>query len=124
MNNQFLYLNSRDELYRIEISKIVYFEGEGNYTNIMLCNKMKGTVSMNLAQMQLIISKRMKDKAACFARIGKRFIVNLSYVYHISVLKQKLVLSDGNSFSFQLSISKDALKSLKDIYVNTMQNEE
>ena len=29
---EFLYLNSRDELLRLDINKIVYFEGEGNYT--------------------------------------------------------------------------------------------
>lgn len=27
MNTKYLILNSRDELYRVEISKIVYFEG-------------------------------------------------------------------------------------------------
>ena len=33
---KYLYLNSRDELYKIDIAKIVYFEAEGNYTNFYL----------------------------------------------------------------------------------------
>ncbi len=48
------YINSRDEFFRVrvDISKIVYFESDGNYTNIILNNKVKGTLCMNLAQMQ------------------------------------------------------------------------
>lgn len=117
MNGKYLYLNSRDELYKIDISRIVYFEADGNYTNIVLCNKVKGTVCMNLAQMQMVLDQNLKESASRFARIGKRFIVNLDYVYQISVLKQKLVLSDGNVFAFQLNISKEALKKLKEMYV-------
>lgn len=117
MDVKYLYLNSRDELYKIDISKIVYFEADGNYTNIVLCNKVKGTVCMNLAQMKIVLSQNLKESAFRFARIGKRFIVNLDYVYQISVLKQKLVLSDGNVFTFQLNISKEALKKLKEMYV-------
>ncbi|MBU3853779.1 MAG: LytTR family transcriptional regulator DNA-binding domain-containing protein, partial [Candidatus Paraprevotella stercoravium] len=55
-----------------------------------------------------------------FARIGKRFIINLNYVYHIEVLRQKLTLSDGEVFAYQLPISKEALKKLKDLYVTSI----
>ena len=52
MKNVYLHLNSRDEFLRIDISKIVYFEADGNYTNIVLANKLKGVVCMNLAAMK------------------------------------------------------------------------
>lgn len=115
---KFLYLNSRDEFFRVDISKIVYFESDGNYTNIILNNKMKATVCMNLAQMQSILSERLKDEAGMFARIGKRHIVNLTFVYQIAILRQKLTLSDGENFEYQVSVSKDALKKLRDMYVS------
>lgn len=114
---KYLYLNSRDEFFRVDISKIVYFESEGNYTNIILNNKMKATVCMNLAQMQTIISDSLKEGASMFARIGKRHIINLTYVYQIAILRQRLVLSDGENFEYQVSISKEALKKLRDMYV-------
>ena len=57
---KYLYLNSRDELYKIDIAKIVYFEAEGNYTNFYLSNKLKGAVCMNLAQMKKLINKYSK----------------------------------------------------------------
>lgn len=120
MNKKYLYLNSRDELYRIDISKIVYFEAEGNYTNFVLSNKLKGAVCMNLAQMQQVLSDSLKESASIFARVGKRYIVNLTYVYHIGVLRQKLTMSDGEVFAYQLNISKEALKKLKELFVSSI----
>ena len=116
--SKYLYLNSRDDFFRVDISKIVYFESEGNYTNIILNNKMMATICMNLARMQEILNRSLNDDAAVFARIGKRHIINLTYVYHIAILRQILVLSDGENFEYQLQISKDALKRLRDMYVS------
>ncbi len=117
---KYLYLNSRDEFYKVDIAKIVYFEADGNYTNFVLCNKLKGVVLMNLAQMQTVLCESLKEEASIFARIGKRFIINLNYVYHIEVLRQKLTLSDGEIFAYQLPISKEALKKLKDMYISSI----
>ena len=116
MKTVYLYLNSRDELLRIDISKIVYFEADGNYTNIVLANQLRGVVCMNLARMQEMLSERLKEQASIFARVGKRHIINHTYVYQINVLRQKLVLSDGKRFAFSLDISKEALKKLKELY--------
>ena len=75
---------------------------------------------MNLAQMQKLIAENLSDSAATFARIGKRHIINMNYVFHISLLKQSLTLSDGASFAYDLDISKEALKKLKDIYTTSV----
>lgn len=115
---EYLFLNSRDELLRIDISRIVYFEADGNYTNVYLCNKLKGTVCMNLARMQEALTAQLKEKATRFARVGKSYIINLNYVYSIQMLKQRLVLSDQSSFAFQISVSKEALKALRDLFLN------
>ena len=52
-------------------------------------------------------------------RIGKRFIINMRYVYQINVLKQQLVLSDYDHFAFQVNISKEALRKMKDLMLIT-----
>lgn len=116
---KYLYLNSRDEFFRLDITKIVYFESEGNYTNIILSNKMKATVCINLAQMNEILKNNLQEKAVIFARVGKRHIINLTYVYQIAILRQKLVLSDGENFEYSLPVSKEALKNLRDLYVGS-----
>ena len=90
MEPNYIYFKSRDELLRLETSSIVYFEADGNYTEIVLANGEKDLVCMNLAKMQKVISASMKDKAARFVRIGKRFIINMNYVHHIHILQQSI----------------------------------
>ncbi|MBR3915467.1 MAG: LytTR family transcriptional regulator [Bacteroidales bacterium] len=123
MENRFLHLNSRDELLRIDISKIVYFEADGNYTNIVLVNKLKGVVCLNLAKLQVILVDKLKDKASTFVRIGKKYIINRTFVYQINIVRHRLILSDGQNFAFQLEISKEALKKLKDLYTGNNDKE-
>lgn len=115
--SRYLYLNSRDEFYRVDIGKIVYFESDGNYTTIVLNNSINTTVCLNLAQMQSILNDSLQEDAGLFARVGKRHIINLSYVYHIAILRQKLLLSDGENFEFSLNVSKEALKKLREIFI-------
>lgn len=112
-----LYINTRDELFRIDYSKIVYMEGDGNYTNIVLVNKVKASVCLNLSEMQRLLSENLRERASIFARVGKRFIINLNFVYQINVLRQVLTVTDGVHFAFQLGISKEALRQLKTILV-------
>jgi len=114
---QYLFLNSRDEFLRIDIANIVYFEADGNYTNIVSVNRLKGVVCTNLAQMQKYLSDKLREKASVFARVGKKYIVNLQYVYSINTLRQQVIISDGATFSYQLSIGKEALKELKQIFI-------
>lgn len=121
IGNTYLYFNSRDELQRIEVSKIVYFESDGNYTDIVMVNKLRASVLMNLGEMEKALAAQLGSEAQVFMRIGKRFIVNLQYVYSINVLKQQLILSDYDHFAFQVTISKDALKKMKELMLQTSQ---
>ena len=86
MKSHLLYFNTRDELIRLDISKIVYFEADGNYTNIMTVNKLKASVCMNLGEMEKAIAEQIGEESRHFMRIGKRFIINMQYVYSINVL--------------------------------------
>ena len=114
-NKDWLFLNSRDDLLRIDMREIAYFEADGNYTNIVLTNKLKCTVGMSLGKMEKILAERLKGKVMYFARIGKSYIINLNLVFQINVLKHRLVLSDYRQCSYTLDVSKDALKKLKEL---------
>ena len=63
------------------------------------------------------ILTRLSD-ASQFLRLGKRFIINLDYVYQINVQRQFIVLSDYDHFAYKVGVSKDALKKLKQIMVS------
>lgn len=108
-----LYFNTRDELVKINLEMVVCFEAEANYLRVSLVNGLVCMIRMSLGKMESILSTRTApDK---FVRIGKRFIVNLAYIFSINVLKQELVLSDQRFFVKTLSVSKDALKQLKEL---------
>lgn len=111
----YLFFNSRDEFQRIEVSKIVYFEADGNYSDIITVNKLRTAVCMNLSEMEKALATQLGDDARIFMRIGKRFIINMQYVYAINVLKQQLILSDYDHFAFQVNISKEALRKMKEL---------
>lgn len=119
MEKDLIFFNSRDALLRIGIEKIVYFEADGNYTDIIMVNKLRASVCMNLGDMERALADQIGDKAKRFMRIGKRFIINMEYVYQVNVLKQQLVLSDYDHFAFQVNISKDALRKMKDLMLIT-----
>lgn len=120
IGTKYLYFNSRDELYRIDMQNIVYIEADGNYTHIVLRNEKRGTVCMSLMQMQNVLNEKLKEHAAVFARVGKRYIINLQYVYHINSLKQQLTLSDGSTFCYDICLSKEALRTLKELFVKNI----
>ena len=121
---EYIYFNSRDELLRIDVPNIVFFEAEGNYTKIVLANGHESLVCMNLGKMEKMITAKLQEKAHRFARIGKRHIINMGYILQISPLKQTLILSDQKSFLYSLDISKEALKNLKELIINSKQNKQ
>lgn len=118
MAKRLIFFNSRDCLIRIDIANIVYFEGDGNYTYIVTANKMKSCLTINLSHTEEALASQLGKDAKRFMRIGKRFIVNMSYIYQVDVLKQTLVLSDALHFVYQLPVSKEALKTVKELIVN------
>lgn len=119
LNMSKLYFNSRDKLIRLDIQKIVYFEGDGNYTYIVTANRQKVCITLNLAHTEDALAAQLGDVAKHFMRIGKRFIVNMNYIYQIDIQKQVLMLSDCEHFLFQMPVSKDALKSVKELVIKT-----
>lgn len=110
-----VYFNSRDKLIRLDAYKIAYFESDGNYTYIVTCNNQKICITLNLAHTEEAIATQMDKMAKQFMRIGRRFVVNMNYIYQIDIQKQQLMLSDWEHFVFTLPVSKDALKQVKDL---------
>ena len=75
MASSFVYFNSRDELLKVDLKRVVFFEAETNYTKIVLSNGLSNLVLLNLGKMEDLLSVRTKEDSGMFARIGKRYIV-------------------------------------------------
>ena len=58
--------NSRDELLRMKVDKIVYFQADGNYTHIVAKNKLKSTLGASLTKTEEILTAQLGEKAKIF----------------------------------------------------------
>lgn len=118
IDNEFLIFNTRDELLRIDMRTLVYFEASGNYTEIVGANGVREVICTGLSKIDAALGERGSNGSTKFVRIGKRYIVNLGFVRRISPLRQQLLLGDGATFEYKLAVSKEALKKLKSLYSN------
>ena len=117
-----LLFNTRDELVRVSLRHVVYFEADGNYTQIFFKNGQKVTILYSLAKLEALLDETLCGKKKPFIRIGKRYIINSASVFHINTLRQRLVLTNFDTSNvYTLSVSKEALKSLKELYTHKQQ---
>lgn len=110
-----LCLNSRDELHIIDLEKIAFFQANGNYTRLSYITGGTHLLTVGLSKVEELIRLTWpKEKPSPFVRIGRSFIINQVYLSSISVLKQRLVLSDCMGHSCTIGISKVLLKTYKE----------
>ena len=121
MKDDTIIFNSRDTLLRFKLSQIIYFEADKNYTALHLSNCQKIILSLSLKVVQQYLSGSLKKDSNLFARVGKSHIINLSYLYQITIPNQLLKLYiPEHDREVVLNISRDALKSLKSMYKTNM----
>ena len=109
-----LIISNANELVRVHPERVVYVESDGNYSTMVLHDKMKYVFTMNLAHCQQLMEKQLGKEAMTFIRLGKQLIVNRTYIFKINVNKQQLIMSNMMiNEAFMLSASKEALKQLK-----------
>lgn len=106
---------TRDELIKVDIDKMVYALAENNYVRIYFRNGQNVLISTTLLSLEkLILSVMAKSKKSTYIRIGRKFIVNNTYIMQLNTLKQQLVLSDLDQLKpIVLNVSKEALRRLK-----------
>lgn len=115
MTNKIIF-NSRDELLNIDLSKVVYFIADGNYTRVVLGNKVVCTVGFNLSKMEATLANYYKNHAGpSFVRVGKSHILNLDCVLQVNLAKTRVVLTGHGDNVFTVEASRDAVKKLKEL---------
>ncbi len=119
MSVSHIIFNNRNELIRINPFKVVYYEAYGNYSYAVFTNGVKVILPVGLTDLQQILLRELKERACIFLHIGRRFIVNTEFVVKVCVPKQQLTLCDMVSNTiYNLPISKEALKKIKNMYIN------
>jgi len=118
-----LYLNTRDELTCINASKVAVIQANGNYSRVVYITKRELMVTYGISQLEETL-KAYNNKDNRFIRLGRSFIINHAFLQKIDVLKQQIVLSDGDKNEIRVTVPKQILKSYKDAVVKSVQIKE
>lgn len=111
-----LCINSRDELFVLDLDKVAYIQASGNYSSIVYIGGMQMMITLGLSKLEGMIKMIVpKDRRSPFVRLGRSLLVNQTYLTHINVLKQRLTLSDNQEHSYVLDVPKALLKAYKDL---------
>lgn len=115
--NSTLVFQSRDELAKFELAKVVYFESNSNYTKVFYPNGCTLSVIASLGFIENLLSNMDNVVAKKFLRVGRFLIINTDFLFRINILHQQLILTDGVSpQTFTLKASKSSLRSLKNLF--------
>lgn len=112
--DRYLMIKTRDELLRIKIGQILYFEADRNYTKLLLSNGIQFTFAINIGKIEEFLEKQVSGSNDMLVRVGKSHIINKTHILQINLPKQKLLLLTQEGKPRELVISKDPLKQLKE----------
>lgn len=116
-----LYFNTRDELIRVDLRKVLYFQSDRNYTDVYFVNGVHVTLPVGLMAIEKMLEDdKIRGRVIPFVRLGRSLIVNLSYILRVKVNKQEILLSDMHTPGvYKISVAKEVLRKLKDMYNQT-----
>lgn len=112
--DRYLMIKTRDELLRVKIGQILYFESDRNYTKLLLSNGIQFTFAINIGKIEELLEKQVSGSNDMLVRVGKSHIINKTHILQINLPKQKLLLLTQEGKPRELVISKDPLKQLKE----------
>ena len=121
--DRYLIIKTRDELLRIRIEQILYFEADRNYTKLILNNGIQFTFAINIGKVEEILEKQVTGCKMILMRVGKSHIINKNHILQINLPRQKLLLLTAEGKARELIISKDPLKVLKDSLENEIRED-
>ncbi|GBU07472.1 hypothetical protein AwDysgo_08030 [Bacteroidales bacterium] len=114
MMEKFLIFKTRDELIRIQIDKILYFEADRNYTKLILSSGIQFVFSVNIGKIEEILAKQIQSYSNVLLRVGKSHIINKMHILQINIPKTKLVFTGLDGKAKELIVPKEPLKVLKE----------
>ena len=121
--DRYLIIKTRDELLRIRIEQILYFEADRNYTKLILNNGIQFTFAINIGKIEEILENQVAGCKMILMRVGKSHIINKNHILQINLPRQKLLLLTAEGKARELIISKDPLKVLKDSLENEIRED-
>ena len=112
--DKYLMIKTRDELLRINIEQILYFEADRNYTKLLLSAGIQFTFAVNIGKVEEMLVAQLTEPNTVLIRVGKSHIVNKHHILQINLPKQKMLLLAGEGKPRELVIPKEPLRALKE----------
>lgn len=107
-------IKTRDEMLRIKVEHILYFEADRNYTKLLLSQGIQFTFAVNIGKVEEMLVSQLTEPNTILIRVGKSHIVNKDHILQINLPKQKLLLLADEGKPRELIIPKEPLRALKD----------
>lgn len=108
---EWLRISTSTELVRVQTDDIVFVHADGNYSEVLLYNGKKHTMTF---QLHFFDETFQRLKNNFFVRVGRSLIVNKNYIYLINLTEQRMILTGGKlDGEYEVKASKEALKQLK-----------
>ena len=102
-----LVFNTTDGFTVINPKDIIYIEADGAYSEILLANEKKKTITKKLGEIEKMLSSDL------FFRVHKSYIVNLSKIDNANRQKGKCFFQSQNE-EISIKMSRETIKKLKD----------
>ena len=112
--DKYLMIKTRDELLRIKIEQILYFEADRNYSKLLLSAGIQFTFAVNIGKVEEMLAAQLSEPNTILIRVGKSHIVNKQHILQINLPKQKMLLLAGEGKPRELIIPKEPLRALKE----------
>ena len=106
-----LCLSAHDELYIIDLDKVLYLEADDHYTDVHYASGTHFLVPFGLVKIEARLAE-MPDARLHILRLGRKYIVNIRRIFRINTIKELLYLATDDDNSVSLHISKPVLRSL------------
>lgn len=95
---------------------LLYVSSDGNYSDFVLTSGEKFNEIMQLGQVVKLLEEQLPLTGSNFARIGRKHIINMTYLVSIDLPRRKLKLLDRNLKAVELTVmaTLESLSSLKE----------
>ncbi len=108
-----LYLSAYDELYVIDLDKVLYMQADDHYTDVYYASGTHFLLPFGLVKIESRLTSVDSERFRLM-RLGRKYIVNLRRVFRINTVKESIFLSDDLGNNISLHISKPVLRGLID----------
>ena len=77
-----VYFNTRDEMVKINLHNVVYFQADRNYTDIYFINGAHVTLTTGLVNIEKMLdTPKLRGVVPTFIRLGRSYIVNPLFIF-------------------------------------------